>query len=111
VVISSLVAAFVSNISDESNIPAEVTDAIEIEVAAGASFVAADAVEQGLIDAGVEGDDTDAVVAEYREAQLDALKTGLLLAAILSVLSLAFTRNLPGRDESEAAAEREPAAT
>jgi len=111
VVISSLVAAFVSNISDESSIPAEVTDAIEIEVAAGASFVAADAVEQGLIDAGVEGDDTDAVVAEYREAQLDALKTGLLLAAILSVLSLAFTRNLPGRDESEAAAEREPAAT
>ncbi len=111
VVISSLVAAFVSNISEQPSIPAELTDAIEIEVAAGASFVAADAVEVSLIDAGVEDDDTDAVVAEYRDAQLNALKTGLLLAAILSVVSLAFTRNLPGRDEADAAAEREPAAT
>ena len=51
------------------------------------------------------------VVAEYRDAQLNALKTGLLLAAILSVVSLAFTRSLPGRDETDAAAEREPAAT
>jgi Na+/melibiose symporter-like transporter len=111
VVISSLVAAFVSNISDESSIPAEITEAIEIEVAAGASFVAADAVEQGLIAAGVDGDDTDAIVVEYGDAQLNALKTGLLLAALLSVVSLAFTRNLPGRNEAEAADDREPATT
>jgi len=99
VVISSLVAAFVSNISSEDSIPAGLSDAIEVEVSAGASFVAADDVEQALVDAGIEDDDTDAVVEEYRDAQLNALKTGLLLAAFLAVLSLAFTRNLPGRDK------------
>jgi EmrB/QacA subfamily drug resistance transporter len=111
IVISALVAAFIDNISNESSIPAELTDAIEIEVAAGASFVAADAVEAGLLEAGVADDDTDAVIAQYRNAQLNALKTGLLLAAVLSVISLAFTRNLPGREESKSAAERDPAAT
>jgi len=111
VVISSLVAAFVSNISDESSIPAELTDAIEIEVAAGASFVAADAVEASLIDAGVVDDDTEAIAAGYRDAQLNALKTGLLLAAILSVVSLAFTRNLPGRETRESADEIAPVST
>jgi MFS family permease len=72
VVISSLVAAFVANISNEPSIPPELTDAIEIEVADGASFIAADAVEEGLIDAGVADDHTDAIVAEYRDAQLNA---------------------------------------
>lgn len=110
VVISSLVAAFVSNVSKESSIPAELSDAIGVELASGASFVAADAVEAGLIKAGIADDDTDAVVAEYRDAQLAALKTGLLLAALLSVVSLAFTRNLPGPDEREPAEEREPIA-
>jgi EmrB/QacA subfamily drug resistance transporter len=113
IVISALVAAFVSNISNEPQIPAELSDAIEVDVntGPGASFVSADDVEDGLVEAGVADADTDAVVAEYRDAQLGALKIGLLLAAFLSVVSLAFTRNLPGRDESEAAAEREPAAS
>ena len=111
VVISSLVAAFVANISTEPSIPPELTDAIETEVADGASFVAADAVEEGLIDAGVADDDTDAIVTEYRDAQLRALKTGLLLAAILAVVSLAFTRNLPGRDDSEESDDLRPVST
>lgn len=101
VVISALVAAFVSNITDERSIPAELSDAIEVEIAAGASFVAADAVEAGLTTAGIADGETDTVVAEYRTAQLAALKTGLLLAAFLSVASLAVTRNLPGRNEHE----------
>lgn len=100
-----------ANISTEPSIPPELTDAIEIEVADGASFIAADAVEEGLIDAGVADDDTDAIVTEYRDAQLNALKTGLLLAAILAVVSLAFTRNLPGRDDSEESDDLTPVST
>lgn len=98
VVISSLVAAFVGNISDQASIPSELTSAIEIEVSSGSSFVAADDVAAGLADAGVDNAEADAVVAEYREAQLLALKTGLLLAGLLSIVSLVFTRALPGRD-------------
>lgn len=102
VVISSLVAAFVANISDEVSIPSELTNAIEIEVASGSSFVAADQVAAGLADAGINNAQADAVVAEYRDAQLQALKIGLLLAGFLSVISLAFTRALPGRSSDSA---------
>jgi EmrB/QacA subfamily drug resistance transporter len=98
VVISSLVAAFVDNISDQPSISAELTSAIEIEVASGSSFVAADQVAAGLTEAGVDDSQVDAVVAEYSDAQLQALKLGLLLAGFLSVISLAFTRWLPGKD-------------
>jgi EmrB/QacA subfamily drug resistance transporter len=111
IVISALVAAFVDNISNEAAIPSELSDAIAIEVGDGASFVAAEAVEQALIEAGVASDDTAAVVAEYGDAQLNALKTGLLVAALLSVVSLAFTRHLPGREEQESAEERAPVST
>ena len=100
-----------TNISNEASIPSELSDAIAIEVGDGASFVAADAIEQALLEAGVANDDTAAVVAEYRDAQLNALKTGLLLAALLSVVSLAFTRHLPGRAEQESADERAPVST
>jgi hypothetical protein len=35
------------------------------------------------------------LVEDYESAQLQALKTGLLAAAFLALVSLAFTRNLP----------------
>lgn len=98
VVVSSLVAAFVNNITDEVAIPAELTSAIEIEVASGSSLVAADQVAVALAEAGVEDPDVDAVVEEYRNAQLASLKVGLLLAGFLAIASLAFTRHLPGKE-------------
>lgn len=98
VVVSSLVAAFVNNITDEVAIPAELTSAIKIEVASGSSFVAADQVAVALAEAGVEDPDVDDVVEEYRNAQLASLKVGLLLAGFLAIASLAFTRYLPGKE-------------
>lgn len=97
IVLSALVTAFVDNIESEPSVSAEVSEAIEVEVSAGASFVAADQVESGLTEAGIDDAEVQAVVTEYSDAQLDALKFGLLLAGLLSVVSLAFTRNLPGR--------------
>jgi hypothetical protein len=38
---------------------------------------------------------TTALVSDYEDAQLRALKAGLLGAALLAGLSLAFTRELP----------------
>ncbi|MCP5026140.1 MAG: MFS transporter [Actinomycetia bacterium] len=109
VVISSLVSAFVANISNEPIIPAELTTAIEIKVASGSSFVAADQVAAGLAAADVDHAQADAIVAEYREAQLAALKIGLLLAGFLSIASLAWTRALPGKDPDPAGATPVPA--
>ena len=46
---------------------------------------------------------TEAIVDDYESAQLQALKAGLLAAAFLALVSLAFTKNLP--HEVPAAAE------
>ena len=48
-----------------------------------------------------------ALVQNYEAAQLQALKTGLLVAAAVALLALLFTRKLPSRrptDEPEAEA-------
>jgi hypothetical protein len=37
------------------------------------------------------------VTEDYADAQLDALKTSMLAVALLAVLSLWFTRRLPGK--------------
>jgi EmrB/QacA subfamily drug resistance transporter len=97
VVITSLLSAFVSRIEDDDRVSAELTEAIEIRIGDGASFVAADAVEEALDAAGIEPDEAAAVVSGYRDAQLRSLKIGLLLAGSLAALSLLATRRLPGR--------------
>ena len=51
---------------------------------------------------------TEALVDDYESAQLQALKTGLLAAAFLALLSLAFTKDLP--HEVPAAVEEDSAA-
>ena len=41
--------------------------------------------------------EADAVTADYADAQLDALKKAMLAVALLALLSLVFTRRLPGK--------------
>ena len=66
------------------------------------SFVAADLVRDGAREAGVGEPTVNALVEGYEESQLTALKTGLLIAALLSLLSLMFTRHLPAGPTGEA---------
>ena len=57
--------------------------------------MSADQIEAAAQDAGLDEPTTEALVDDYESAQLQALKTGLLAAAFLALLSLAFTRDLP----------------
>jgi hypothetical protein len=61
------------------------------------SFVSTDQVRRAAAEAGVSEEETDHLVAEYAESQLMALKTGLLVAALLSAAAFLATRNLPAR--------------
>ena len=47
------------------------------------------------IRSGLDEPTTQALVDDYESAQLQALKAGLLAAAFLALLSLAFTKDLP----------------
>jgi EmrB/QacA subfamily drug resistance transporter len=116
IVISGLIAAFTSNVADDARISAEVSEQLEVRLSSGGSFVAADEVRDGAKAAGLDTATVDALVENYEDAQLNALKTALLFAAFLTLASFWTTRRLPDRrfDELEAGpdpprAEPEPA--
>jgi hypothetical protein len=86
-------------------VPAPVYQAIEDRVGTGADFVASSVVAEEGQQAGLDAATTDAVVADYEQAQINALKAGLLLVAAIAFGSFAVTGHLPDRvpagDEGE----------
>jgi EmrB/QacA subfamily drug resistance transporter len=96
IVISGLIFAFSTNVADNSKISAEVRERVEIRLSSGVSFVSAKEVEAGATAAGAKPATVDELVGEYEDAQLKALKTAFLCAALLALASLFAARNLPG---------------
>ncbi len=111
IVISGLIYAFSANIADNPKISADVQEEVGVRIGSGASFVAAAEVEEGATAAGVDPATVDALVTEYEDAQLKALKTAFLFAALLVVLSLFSTRDLPSEPfgDPQTAAQPPPA--
>jgi MFS family permease len=98
VVLSGLTSAFVSNISDDERISSSVSQQVGVAAGGGIDFVSSDQISAAAQDAGLDEPTTQALVDDYESAQLQALKTGLLAAAILALVSLAFTGSLPSED-------------
>jgi EmrB/QacA subfamily drug resistance transporter len=95
IVLSGLTSAFVSNVSSDERIHSTVSEQVGVAAGSGIDFVSADQIGAAAHDAGLDEPTTQALVDDYESAQLQALKTGLLAAAFLALLSLAFTRQLP----------------
>jgi EmrB/QacA subfamily drug resistance transporter len=95
VVITGLIAAFLANVREDGRISDEVSSALEVKLSAGGSFVASEEVRAGAEAAGLDPATTDALVENYEDAQLKALKTAFLFAAFLTVCSFWATRRLP----------------
>jgi EmrB/QacA subfamily drug resistance transporter len=95
VVLSGLTTAFVDEVQQDDRIPSEVAAQLETATAGGVDFVEAADVESAVTGAGIDQSTTTAIVENYSEAQLRALKAGLLLAALLAIVSLPFTKGLP----------------
>jgi hypothetical protein len=93
---------FVDRITANEDIPPEVRT--ELATAAseqGLEVVPVSEVEQFLTDAGLPPDQVDAISASYGAAQLDGLRLALGGVALLALLGLLFTRNLPDRSTLE----------
>ena len=95
IVLAGLTGAFVSKIQSDERINEQVATQVSTAAGTGVDFVASDDIETAAQDAGLTRAATDAIVDDYEEAQLLALKAGLLAAALLALASLAFTRDLP----------------
>jgi hypothetical protein len=96
IVITGLIAAFTASIADDSQVSARVEQQVEVQLSAGASFVASDQVREAAKAAQVSPRATDALVEHYEDAQLEALKLAFLVAALLVLASFWSTRRLPG---------------
>jgi EmrB/QacA subfamily drug resistance transporter len=101
IVISGLIAAFSANVQADPRISAAVREQVGVRLEGEVSFVPADQVAVAARKVHLEPAETEAVVAAYSDAQLRALKTGLLAAALVSCGALFATAGLPGRRARE----------
>jgi MFS family permease len=103
IVLTGLTNGFVDTIESDERLAPEVRTELVLAVGSGVDFVSETVTERVLLDAGVDADTTAIIVENYGEAQLRALQAGLLGAALLALLALLATGNLPstvpGRDE------------
>jgi MFS family permease len=105
IVLSGLTSTFISTIQQDERISAEVAAQVGVAAESGVDFVSSTDIEVAAQASGLDAATTAAVVDDYEAAQLQALKAGLLAAALIALASLAFTGNLPsavhaGEDES-----------
>ena len=59
-------------------------------------MVSRDTAEAAVEEAGLPPDQVETVIAEYEDAQIDALKRALLAAALFALVALWLARDLPG---------------
>jgi hypothetical protein len=108
IVITGLSSAFIGNVADDPRISRELSDQVEVRLASGSNFVAAEEVEAAAAEAGLDRPTTTALVSDYTDAQLASLKLAFLCAAFLVLAALLATGNLPTRRFSELQAADDP---
>lgn len=97
VVLTGLISSFTANVAADPRVADQVHAQVKERLSAGGSFVASSEVEAAATRAGVDHATTAALVDSYEDAQLEALKTAFLFAALLVAASFFGTRNLPAK--------------
>jgi EmrB/QacA subfamily drug resistance transporter len=95
IVLTGLTSGFVTTIGSDQRISAEVSAQVGVAVEGGLDFVSADQIRAAAEKTGLDPATTAALVEDYSKAQLGSLKVGLLTAALLALLALMSTRELP----------------
>lgn len=108
VVISGLIFAFSSNVAADARISDDVKQEVDVRLSSGGSFVPADQVRTAAEQAGVSATEADALVEGYESAQINALKTAFLFAALIVLASFWAARKLPTERFEEIEAARGP---
>jgi EmrB/QacA subfamily drug resistance transporter len=103
VLIAALTNGFVSQVEENPTITPPVRERVTQIAQKGIPVVPVDDVERAARDQGVPADEAKAIADDYGDAQLQGLKRALGAVAIFALLSLWFTRGLPGRAQGRAA--------
>ena len=97
IVLIGLSSTFISTVENDPHVSTELATQLAVVAESNTNFVSSSQIESAAQDAGVDEATTAALVDDYETAQLRSLKAGLLGAALLALVSLAFTRELPHR--------------
>lgn len=97
VLLAGLLTGFTTRIAEDPTLSEPVRVEIQAATQQGIEIVTTEQAHAAAIAAGLSPADADAVTANYADAQLEALKKAMLAVALLALLSLLFTRRLPGK--------------
>jgi len=97
VLIGALTSGFVDRVESNPAVPASVRQQVAQLAEKGIPVVAVDDVESAAAKAGLPADQAKAIASDYGDAQLQGLKRAIGAVAVFGLLSLWFTRRLPGR--------------
>jgi len=95
VVLTSLTSVFISTVEQDERISAEVSQQVGVAVGGGIDFASSDQISAAAQDAGLDADISEALVQNYETAQLQSLRVGLLVAALLVLIGVPSTAHLP----------------
>jgi EmrB/QacA subfamily drug resistance transporter len=95
IVITGLAAAFAANVKSDPAVSQATRDQVSVRLEGELSFVDTASVEQAAQQARLPPAETAALVDGYADAQLKALKLGLLVCGFVVLASLLATRELP----------------
>jgi MFS family permease len=115
VLIAALTSGLITRVEQNPAVPPPVRAAVAEVAEKGIPIVPVDDVEQAALDKGLPADQATALADDYGDAQLDGLKRAIGAIAAIALLSLWFTRRLPGAplqdpERPEAARRERPAA-
>ncbi len=108
IVLVGLSASIGKLVAQDPAISAPVKAEVATATAKGIPFISADQMSAAIADAGVAGAEADALNSSYQEAQLSALKVGLLVAGLVTLGALSLTHNLPTQPLAKLEDEPEP---
>jgi hypothetical protein len=102
--IAILTSSFLTGIQGNPAVPNDVSAQASVQLASGIPFVSDAQLTQGLADAGVDPETSQAIVDENEQARLDGLKAALSILAAISLLGLFSSRRMPSRQPQASAA-------
>jgi hypothetical protein len=110
VLLTGLTTGFHNAIQNDPNIPQNVQQQLVSGTEEGVPMVSKSDVESVTKKAGLPPDQVNEIVDVYGDAQIDALKRALFVAAAFVLIGFWFARNLPNEalkeEKSEEGAER-----
>ncbi len=97
VLLTGLLTGFNDRIATNPALSESAKTQISAATENGIEIVTAEQAHAAVLAAGATPAEADAITADYSDAQLDALKKAMLAVALLALVSIVFTRRLPGK--------------